>query len=57
MQARKQALLASRNLEASLGFPIRKRTDAHTYEVPLVRKKIKPESVEASGLRHGRLGR
>ncbi|QOV40141.1 hypothetical protein IM697_18105 [Streptomyces ferrugineus] len=48
VHARKQALLASRNLEASLGFPIRKRTDAKTYEVPLVRKKIKTESAESS---------
>ncbi|MFM9626570.1 MULTISPECIES: hypothetical protein [Streptomyces] len=48
VQARKQALLASRGLEASLGFPIRKRTDADTYEVPLVRKKIKTPSVRPS---------
>ncbi|ATW50842.1 hypothetical protein [Streptomyces peucetius] len=48
VHARKKALLASRNLEASLGFPIRKRKDAKTYEVPLIRKKIKTESVEAS---------
>ncbi|WP_327749803.1 hypothetical protein [Streptomyces europaeiscabiei] len=48
VHARKQALLASRNLEASLGFPIRKRQDAKTYEVPLVRKKIRTESVEPS---------
>lgn len=48
VQARKQALLASRGLEASLGFPIRKRTDADIYEVPLVRKKIKTPSVRPS---------
>ncbi|MFC4469390.1 hypothetical protein ACFPH6_33600 [Streptomyces xiangluensis] len=48
VQARKQAVLASRNLEASLGFPIRKRMDAQTYEVPLVRKKIKTKPAQPS---------
>lgn len=48
VHVRKQALLASRNLEASLGFPIRKRQDAKTYEVPLVRKKIETESAGPS---------
>ncbi|MEH0550799.1 hypothetical protein [Streptomyces sp. B21-101] len=48
VHVRKQALLASRSLEASLGFPIRKRQDAKTYEVPLARKKIRTESAGPS---------
>lgn len=48
VQARKQDLLAGRDLAASLGFPIRKRRDAKTYEVPLTRKTIKIEPTESS---------
>ncbi|WP_432197672.1 hypothetical protein [Streptomyces sp. bgisy027] len=47
VRARKQAVLASRNLEGALGFPIRKRADAKAYEVPLVRKRIGPKPSEA----------
>ncbi|MFJ4623026.1 hypothetical protein [Streptomyces sp. NPDC088812] len=42
VQARKASLLANRNLEGSLGFPVRKRADAATYAIPVARKKIIP---------------
>ncbi|MEU6444967.1 hypothetical protein [Streptomyces sp. NPDC047046] len=40
VQNRKKELLASRRLEAAIGFPIRKREDASTYAVPIKRKTI-----------------
>ncbi|MET9041729.1 hypothetical protein ABZX34_02305 [Streptomyces sp. NPDC004362] len=40
VQARKERILANRNLEAAIGFPIQKRSDAGTYAIPVVRKKI-----------------
>ncbi|ALV39157.1 hypothetical protein [Streptomyces sp. CdTB01] len=40
VQGRRAMLLASRNLESSLGFPISRRPDADKYTVPLIRKKI-----------------
>ncbi|MFJ6986538.1 MULTISPECIES: hypothetical protein [unclassified Streptomyces] len=42
VQARKTRALANRDLQASLGFPMRKRPDADTYIVPIKRKKIVP---------------
>ncbi|MGX1886980.1 hypothetical protein [Streptomyces sp. NPDC055287] len=42
VQTRKDRLLANRNLQASLGFPMRKRPDADTYAVPITRKTIVP---------------
>ncbi|MFE3598171.1 hypothetical protein [Streptomyces sp. NPDC059142] len=42
VQARKDRLLANRNLQASLGFPMRKRPDANTYAAPITRKTIVP---------------
>ncbi|MEV5843505.1 hypothetical protein AB0M32_16235 [Streptomyces sp. NPDC051985] len=42
VQARKGRVLANRNLQASLGFPMRERPDAQTYSVPIRRKKIVP---------------
>ncbi|WP_030775894.1 hypothetical protein [Streptomyces sp. NRRL F-2664] len=42
VQARKERALANRGLQASLGFPMRKRADADTYAVPITRKKIAP---------------
>ncbi|MER7828232.1 hypothetical protein ABTX85_37405 [Streptomyces sp. NPDC096097] len=45
VRARKTALLATREIEASLGFPIRRRQDAGTYAVPIVRKQFVPVRV------------
>ncbi|MFC8765967.1 hypothetical protein ACFUAG_35395 [Streptomyces sp. NPDC057193] len=42
VQASKERALANRSLQASLGFPMRKRSDADTYAVPITRKKIVP---------------
>ncbi|MET7531779.1 hypothetical protein [Streptomyces goshikiensis] len=42
VQARKERALANRDLQASLGFPMRKRSDADTYAVPITRKRIVP---------------
>ncbi|MFE6872431.1 hypothetical protein ACFVFS_38540 [Kitasatospora sp. NPDC057692] len=40
VKARKNTILANRNLDAAIGFPIRKRPDASTYAIPVTRKKI-----------------
>ncbi|MFC0039524.1 hypothetical protein [Actinomadura rayongensis] len=48
---RKAELLAQRNLQAELGFPIRRRADAGTYSVPVKRREIRP--TEHSGSRAG----
>jgi hypothetical protein len=37
---RRAKLLAHRNLEAGIGFPVRERPDAAKYAVPVVRRKI-----------------
>jgi hypothetical protein len=37
---RRAKLLADRNLEAGIGFPVRQRRDAAKYSVPVVRRKI-----------------
>jgi hypothetical protein len=42
VQARKARVLANRSLQTSLGFPMRKRSDADTYAVPITRKRIVP---------------
>ncbi|MFK4155744.1 hypothetical protein ACI2LV_27695 [Streptomyces fungicidicus] len=42
VSALKNRVLSNRNLQASLGFPMRKRPDAATYSVPITRKKIVP---------------
>ncbi|MFF7117495.1 hypothetical protein ACFY91_35020 [Streptomyces albogriseolus] len=42
VQARKARLLANRNTQEALGFPMRERPDAATYSVPIKRKKIVP---------------
>lgn len=39
---RRAKLLEDRNLQASIGYPIRKRPDAATYSVPIKRVKIIP---------------
>jgi hypothetical protein len=47
---RKAKLLADRQLEAGLGFPVRKRPDAPQYSVPVTRRKIEtPRRPAASG--------
>ncbi|MFJ9968914.1 hypothetical protein [Streptomyces avermitilis] len=40
VQARKSRILANRDLEAAIGFPIKRRTDASTYSIPVTRKKL-----------------
>lgn len=43
MVARRRAqLLAIRNLQAEIGFPIRRRPDADTYTVPIKRRNLRP---------------
>jgi hypothetical protein len=48
VQARKARVLANRNLQANLGFPMRERRDAATYSVPIKRKKIVPRRTAAT---------
>ncbi|WP_199550256.1 hypothetical protein [Streptomyces sp. N35] len=43
VQARKARLLANRNIQGALGFPVRERPDAETYSVPINRKRIVPQ--------------
>lgn len=38
---RRQELLATRNLQADIGFPIRRRPDANTYSVPINRRRLR----------------
>jgi hypothetical protein len=40
--ARRKTLLDARNMQAEIGFPIRRRPDADTYSVPIQRRKIRP---------------
>lgn len=40
LAARKAQLLADRQLEAGLGFPVRQRSDATRYAIPITRRKI-----------------
>ncbi|MFE0778854.1 hypothetical protein [Streptomyces sp. NPDC058861] len=47
VQARKARLLANRNTQEALGFPMRERPDAATYSVPIKRKKIVPQRTTA----------
>lgn len=43
MVARRRAqLLATRNLQAEIGFPVRRRPDADTYAVPVKRRNLRP---------------
>ncbi|MFE6713971.1 hypothetical protein [Streptomyces sp. NPDC057695] len=48
VSARKARVLANRNLQASLGFPMKKRPDAATYAVPITRRKIIPRQTTPS---------
>ncbi|MFD0076091.1 hypothetical protein ACFVIY_27015 [Streptomyces sp. NPDC127166] len=47
VQARKIRLLANRSIQGALGFPMRERPDATTYNVPIKRKKIVPRRAAA----------
>jgi hypothetical protein len=48
---RKAKLLADRQLEAGLSFPVRQRADASQYSIPVTRRKIdKPRPAAAKGL-------
>lgn len=47
IQARKARLLANRNIQGALGFPMRERPDAATYSVPIKRKAIVPQKLTA----------
>ncbi len=49
VRARKNAILANRNLDAAIGFPVRKRPDASTYAIPVTRKKIDVRPRQAAG--------
>jgi hypothetical protein len=49
MVARRRAqLLATRNLQAEIGFQIRRRPDADTYTVPIKRRNLRPVRRSAS---------
>jgi len=49
IEARRQKLLKDQGLVASLGFPLRRRSDApQTYVVPTVRRKVTPTPPKAS---------
>ncbi len=39
---RRNDLLAVRNVQAGIGYPIRRRPDADTYSIPVRRRKIRP---------------
>jgi hypothetical protein len=40
VQTRKAAILANRDLQAAIGFPLQKRSDAGTYSIPVTRKRL-----------------
>lgn len=40
VRSRKATLLANRDMEAAIGFPVRKRSDASTYAIPVTRKRV-----------------
>jgi hypothetical protein len=42
VSSRRQQLLSTRNLQAEIGIPIRRRPDADTYAVPIMRRKLQP---------------
>lgn len=48
---RRESLLATRNLQADIGFPMRRRPDADRYTVPVSRKTVKPQRPQPSGAR------
>jgi hypothetical protein len=46
---RRAKLLADRQVEAGLGFPVRQRPDAAQFSVPVARRKVEPRRPTASG--------
>ena len=40
---RRAKLLNDRNLQASIGYPIKRRPDADSYSIPLTRRQIRPD--------------
>jgi hypothetical protein len=48
---RREQLLATRNLQADIGFPVRRRPDADTYAAPVRRKAVRPQRPRPSGAR------
>lgn len=48
---RRESLLATRNLQADIGFPMRRRPDADRYAIPVTRKTVKPQLPRPSGAR------
>lgn len=48
---RREELLATRDLQAAVGYPIRRRPDADTYSMPVRRRAIKPERQQVSDSR------
>ncbi|UOX88376.1 hypothetical protein MUY14_42970 [Amycolatopsis sp. FBCC-B4732] len=46
---RREEQLAVRNLQAEIGFPIRRRPDADTYGVPMRRRAVRPEPAPRGG--------
>jgi len=48
--ARRAKLLADRNIQASIGFPIKRRARADTYGVPITRRTIRPRQIAGSAV-------
>lgn len=48
---RREQLLATRNLQAEIGFPVRRRKDADTYAAPISRKSVRPRPHRPAGAR------
>jgi hypothetical protein len=48
---RRTKLLADRDVHANIGFPIRRRADADTHRVPVVRRPVRPVRPPASAPR------
>jgi hypothetical protein len=46
---RREELLTVRNLQAEIGFPIRRRPDADTYGVPMRRRAVRPAPPQRGG--------
>lgn len=48
---RREELLATRNLQAQIGYQVRRRQDADRYAVPISRKSLRPLTKPTSGAR------
>ncbi|MBB4679455.1 hypothetical protein [Crossiella cryophila] len=46
---RREHLLATRNLQAQIGYPVRRRSDADTYSVPVRRRTLQPVRSQPAG--------